>query len=66
MAQELGLLPGINEKNGPITAAEVAKKIGSDETLISESLAMPQKPRYFPNLIPSSHHACLDWRRHLR
>lgn len=66
MAQELGLLPGINEKSGPITAAEVAKKIGSDETLISESLAMPRKARCIPNLIRSSHHACLDWCRHLR
>lgn len=39
MAQELGLLPGINKQNGPITAAEVASKIGSDELLISTSLA---------------------------
>lgn len=66
MAQELGLLPGINEKSGPITAAEVAKKIGSDEILISESFAMPRKPQNVSNIIRSSHHACLDWRGHLR
>lgn len=36
MAQEMGLLPAINEHSGPISAAEVAKKIGSDERLISK------------------------------
>jgi len=39
MAQEMGLLPGINEQSDPITAAEVARRIGSDELLISMSLA---------------------------
>ena len=40
MAQEMGLLTGINEQNGPITAAEVAEKIGFDELLICTSLTM--------------------------
>lgn len=66
MAQELRLLPSINEQSGPITAAEVARKIGSEETLISKLLGMHREPRDFPNIIRSSHHACLDWGWYLR
>lgn len=66
MAQELGLLPAINEQSDSITAAEVARKVGSDEQLIGKSLAMPQQARYFSKLVRSSHYACLDWGWHLQ
>ena len=36
MAQEMDLLPAINEAGGAISAAELAKKLKVDELLISE------------------------------
>lgn len=60
MAQEMGLLPGINEQNGPITAAEVAGKIKSDELLISTPLTMLEEPQSLADLISQSV-SCVSW-----
>lgn len=38
MAQEMGLLPRINEQSGPISARDLAIKVNSDELLIGSDL----------------------------
>lgn len=37
MAQEMALLPRLNEHSGPISADDLAKKVGSDQLLIGKS-----------------------------